>query len=377
MRDLQFAINLRTKHQVEYKTMKHSPTNNSRPATRNSNRPAFTLTELLIVIAIIAVLASLATAAAINAMNKAKTTRIALEIKELERSLLTFKEDFQTFPPNAVTEDGNATSVRQVESDITRAVKKMFPRATEPAELLKKLAGDPTANNPTPVNAGGRLLTGSVGGLSGGEALVFWLSGFSEDEQYPFSGTGGPSFVPNDGPELLENRNFIGEFDLTRFGPRDSNGAFAGRYITYQDPRDNSVTRRINLWTYTPANSEQPYIYFDVSKLKPQEMFPKYGFALLSITNPADTNAPLVRPIRRTVETSTGTVTTYQQTKFANDGKFQILHAGLDDAWGEPSQWEAIAQENSPTLFPTGPFTGDIADTLTNFTQGTLEAEQE
>ncbi|MEQ8837741.1 MAG: type II secretion system protein, partial [Lacipirellulaceae bacterium] len=79
--------------------MKHSPRKTSSPR-------GFTLTELLIVIAIIAVLASLATTAAINAMNRAKTTRVALEIKELERALLTFKEDNGTLPPNSLTPIG-------------------------------------------------------------------------------------------------------------------------------------------------------------------------------------------------------------------------------------------------------------------------------
>ena len=33
------------------------------------------------------------------------------------------------------------------------------------------------------------------GGMSAGEAVVFWLGGFSSDEKYPISGEGGPSYL--------------------------------------------------------------------------------------------------------------------------------------------------------------------------------------
>ncbi|QDS98024.1 type II secretion system protein [Adhaeretor mobilis] len=348
--------------------MSNSPTKN--------RRPAFTLTELLVVISIIAVLASLITAGAVNALNAAKRARIKLEIKEIERSLLTFKEDFGTFPPNAITNNGATPSLTQVRSDVTRAIKNWFSRANEPNELLEKLIGNPSAPTPSgssAMNQGGYL----ENGLSGAEAIVLWLSGFSDDEQRPFTGPGGPSYVPANGAEVLESRNFLYEFDVTRFGPRDDNGNFSGRFVEYED--SNGATRRINLWTYTPADSEQPYVYFDTSKLKPSEMLPKYDFELASRsdTSISGTGGTVIRPIRRRLETATGTITDYSQTKFVNQGTFQVLHAGLDDAWGETNDWNGFAGAEPGLLFPEGPFTGDIADTLTNFTQDTLEAEQE
>jgi hypothetical protein len=70
------------------------------------------------------------------------------------------------------------------------------------------------------------------------------------------------------------------------------------------------------------------------------------------------------------------------QIQFANKDKFQILHAGIDDEWGEEA-FEEMSIHNVGTndpdnylLFPNGPFTGEVADTLTNFSEGTLEASQ-
>jgi hypothetical protein len=59
------------------------------------------------------------------------------------------------------------------------------------------------------------------------------------------------------------------------------------------------------------------------------------------------------------------------------------LHCGIDDAWGEESfermTAENVVPANDPNaylLYPDGPFTGDVADTLTNFSEGTLEDAQ-
>jgi hypothetical protein len=62
----------------------------------------------------------------------------------------------------------------------------------------------------------------------------------------------------------------------------------------------------------------------------------------------------------------------FAQTKFVNQGKFQIMHAGLDDAWDEEGK-----RTFGNVLYPEGPFIGPIADNLTNFSDGTLESASE
>jgi hypothetical protein len=68
--------------------------------------------------------------------------------------------------------------------------------------------------------------------------------------------------------------------------------------------------------------------------------------------------------------------------EFVNSGKFQILHCGLDEAWGTEAfeRMSAIGLEqkggdpknvNEYLLFPDGPFTDEVADTIVNFTNTT------
>ncbi len=349
---------------------------------------AFTLTELLVVITIIAILASLITAAAVNALNASKRARISLEINQLGQSMEEFKNKYGAYPPNLLTpsglQDSKGNYIYNIhENDLVRAFKKAFPRSNEPPIIFRQLAGDSSVGGTA--DAGGYL----TNGLDGAEAIYFWLGGFSEDPQYPISGPGGPSFLSAQAEEI-EGRDRIYEFDLGRLGPRDENsGVFhdmtlsngTGRFIEYTINLNGvNQTRRINFWRYTPSGSKEPYVYFDASRHRAQvEVSPR--------TNPPtylveyapwcyETPDAVVRPLLRLNESIRNRI------EFANNNKFQILHAGLDDTWGPMGtafEMGNVGSQASPNviLFPAGPFTGDIADTLTNFTSGTLESAQE
>ena len=66
---------------------------------------------------------------------------------------------------------------------------------------------------------------------------------------------------------------------------------------------------------------------------------------------------------------------------FVNPDKYQILHCGIDDTWDTDDfdAFEKMSADNGvdrtmPSnflLFPTGPFVGEIADTIVNFTTET------
>ncbi|QEG34493.1 type II secretion system protein [Bythopirellula goksoeyrii] len=342
---------------------------NAHSAFRNPHS-AFTLTELLVVITIIAILAALITAGAVNALNAAKRARISVEINQLAQSMEDFKvgKQYGIYPPNGMNDSSNSflgNSIYQMTiKDFERAFKKAFPRHQEPLGLIQRLGG-----------ATGTLSNGNPSaldnGLNGAEAIYFWLGGFSDDPQYPISGPGGPSFISTsvDG-EILESRNRIYEFDLARLGPRTDAGVFDGRFITYNDPKDPSIERQINLWTYNPSGSERPYVYFDASRHDPME----YCINMTGLATSPDQIYALTKLREGFSSTATPVAKDYV---FVNKNKFQILHAGLDDAWGDMSPF-AMTQSNLPLiLFPEGPFTGDVADTLTNFTPGTLESAQE
>ncbi len=356
----------------------------------------FTLTELLVVITIIAILASLITAGAVNALNAAKRGRISLEINQLGQSMEEFKNRYNAYPPNGMNDGTNVLAI----NDFVRAFRKAFPRHQEHENLIRALAGA----NLTSATGEPSLLDG---GMTSAEAIYFWLGGFSEDPLFPLSGPGGPAFDPSTtAGEVLESRNRIYEFDLGRLGPRNDAGVFnatdlpnpgPGRFITYVNPLSTGGPRlRINLWTYNPSGSQQPYIYFDASRHDPVDYDLNLAGTDVQLNRNANSslksdylNSDLefIFGIKKVREGKANAVNP-QDIVYVNKGKFQILHCGLDDAWGAEMPASATDRKGfwafntdqfgvNVNVFPTGPFTGDIADTLTNFTPGTLESAQE
>jgi prepilin-type N-terminal cleavage/methylation domain-containing protein len=361
------------------------------PSQAPSIRRAFTLVELLVVITIIGILAALITAAGAGALKRARQARIKAEIDQIAMALQTYKDNAGAYPPNCQSDGpgtGNPLNEPQILTDVKRALKQAFPRHAESDELVAALVG---------LNSDGTLVaSGLRGGMSAGESLVFWLGGFSSDPKYPISGEGGPSYLASLGnQDPIESRKWIFPFEVARLQPRNNDNYFddsataGARYIEYADPRtpnDPSMRRRINFWQYVPAQSEQPYVYFDTSRHDPQ---PGLDPPAAASPNP---NALHVHAVKMRSD-STGAALPIQ---FANRGKFQILHCGIDDEWDDVDSdnelthfekkmsyhgvEEAMVDDpdlaESYLLFPDGPFTGEVADTLTNFSEGTLEASQ-
>jgi prepilin-type N-terminal cleavage/methylation domain-containing protein len=327
------------------------------------SRSAFTLTELLIVIAIIAILAGLIAAAAINALRRGREAGIQLEIRNLSAAVEEFKTDRGVYPPNAMN-PGTPAIAKLVQSDMQRTFAKAFQGSKEPAVLALALCGQNTA---------GGTNENLPNGMTAAEAVYFWLGGFSSDKNFPISGPGGPSF-PVTGPdanvEVLENRTGGYEFDLGRLGPRTDAGVFdasTNRFIVYEvdlnadgDVTDPGERRRINFWHVTPRGSEQPLVYFDTSRHKPYQYDPYAGPTVANVF-----------PIKK-VREGAAAASTMRDIAFIDD-KYQILHCGLDDDWGSFGVSASSTNDpKAPLLFPEGPFIGPTADTLTNFTDGTL-----
>jgi prepilin-type N-terminal cleavage/methylation domain-containing protein len=364
-------------------------------SVKTQPRSAFTLVELLVVITIIGILAALITAAGAGALKKARQTKIKAEVDQMDMSLQNFKNTYQAFPPNCQVDDvvqtgnepaGEPISEAQVLSDLNRQMKQVAARSREPDYLIRALAG--LANNDT------ANTTNLAGGMSAGEALVFWLGGFSSDDaRYPISGEGGPSYrIDNLTPGVtavqadpIESRKWIHPFEVTRLQPRTSDNFFDGsgnRFIEYtvringEDQR-----RRINFWQYTPAQSEQPFLYFDTSRHAPG--VPNGSSLIATYDPPAATSLNPSALHVHAIKTRSQSAGDAVQIQFANKDKFQILHAGLDDEWGT-DEFEKMSVHdigtNNPRqylLYPDGPFTGEVADTIVNFSDNTtLEASQ-
>jgi prepilin-type N-terminal cleavage/methylation domain-containing protein len=332
-------------------------------------RRAFTLTELLVVIAIIGVLASLTVTGVIAALNAAKRGRVLLEIKGLAAATENFKNDYGAFPPNGM-HNGNAAVVQRVSADYQKMGKKLSSRTnTQELEVLKALAGGAYSSSVvTTLELKGQ-------GMTAAEAVHFWLGGFSDDPQFPLSGPGGPSYSLAD-VEILEDRKIRYEFTLSRLLPRTEEGVFdesAGSYVEYQvdmngngNTNDAGEKRRINLWYYAPDGFEQPYVYFDCSRYKP------YVYDM-----PASPNTPIYAFKQRRQGMSPSAPLQAKDIALANGPRYQILHPGLDDAWGDFTYMSMQTPLNDLQLFPEGPFTGELADTLTNFADGEIADESE
>jgi len=353
----------------------------------NDNTPSgFTLVELLVVITIISILAALITVAAVGALRAMDRARIKADINEIGSGFDEYKNKSTAYPPNCQT-DGSSLPLIEADilNDLRRHIKQVAPRSQESDNLARILVGSTATGSDA-----GSYPRALPGGVAAPEAVVFWLGGFSSDPKYPISGDGGPSYdvtgvsAPDKAKrDPIESREWVYPFDVTRLGPRTPDGYFddsKGRYVEYTDPRDSTKTRRINFWQYTPAKSDQPYVYFDTSR------HPAGVITNGKITGPYDppaqtydTNNDLfyVYAFKKTAETPVPGTPVIQ---YINPDKFQVFHCGIDNAWDKDAFKRMAPRYNSMNvasgflLFPSGPFVGEFADTEVNFAvESTIE----
>ncbi|MCA9231277.1 MAG: prepilin-type N-terminal cleavage/methylation domain-containing protein [Planctomycetales bacterium] len=365
-----------------------APSSRSYPAAFRFPHSAFTLTELLVVISIIAILATLITGAAVNALNRAKQASITLEIQQLASAIEDFKNKNGAYPPNVFA---NATLSNNPEKNanaqtLLRFMKKVSQRSTE---FQINLTGSTPARNSTA--ASDNLYPIIDVGLSPAEALVFWLQGFSQDVTRPLTGTDLELTSIDDNGTTVNNVITIDSFEplyefdrgrlrISRFpdGRR--------RYLTVQR-LTAPFEVYIQLYEYLAPNSEEPFVYFDTSRETPEQVVNNWATTEFFYASP--TSGGNIFPLKKMRANAPSTLPTnkLQFVEYVNPDKFQVLHCGLDDAWGDFSastgaggQLDVSATNGNfipNLLFPTGPFIGDIADTVGNFGTGTLEDAQQ
>ena len=343
-------------------------------------------------ITIIGILAALITVAAVGALKAMQRTRIKAEINEVSSGLDEYKNKVTAYPPNCQTDASGPLIESEVLNDVKRHIKQIAPRGQESDDLARVLTGQAAVDSTSypPASTHSKL----VGGITSAEAVPFWLGGFSSDPKYPISGdNGGPSYsIPGQGTtgnnklDPIESRKWVYPFDVTRLGPRDSDGYFNGRFIEYKAP--NGAWRRINFWTYTPAKSQQPLLYFDTSRhpipVKNGNLYAVYDPPASTASDPGDLGQ--VFAFKKIAETQ---ATAAPLVQYINPDRFQIIHCGIDDAWDVGSfnkmgipRGNNLANNLSNIgqtmlLFPTGPFVGEMADTEVNFvTETTIEDAQ-
>ena len=361
-------------------------------AARSRRARGFTLVELLVVIAIIALLAGLLIAAAAGALGRSKETRIIAEMNQFSAALEDYRNTVGSYPPNTQFDDAaGPIEESRIFSSFKRHLKRVAPQHRERDSLLRALVGQGSGDQDDDANPN------LPGGMTAAEALVFWLGGFSGDPLYPISGVDGPSYSIQgvsaaDAARVdpIESRPWRLSINIDQVGPRDNDNFFddgdGRRYIVFRHPETNEP-RRINFWRLNAPDSPIPYVYFDASRGSsvtrendvPAATSLVGGSQSASLTNVYAIKTPKTSSVNE------------REFLLANDEKFQILHGGLDERWGvfpriDPSLTPPfgvdsvvlVNQSGGPLelLSPEGPWTLDLADTLTNFANGTLEDAQ-
>lgn len=232
---------------------------------------AFTLVEMLVVMAIIAILAGLLIPTIASAVKSARASAIALELDNLAQAMEAYKAKYHDYPPDFTNPQA-----------VVAHMKKAYPRST-----VNVVAWLSPASTLTPKPAD----------LDPAEAIVFWLREVSTNPRNPLSMSG-------------ESVNFF-DFDETRFVDLDGDG-----------------------WKeYVPKYAQgAPYVYFDGRELNGKYIYDgaSYGGGSMGVVRPFRSNIAIdARDNGRTQPN-----TAPNNTKWVDAGKFQIISAGMDNEYG-------------------------------------------
>ena len=255
-----------------------------------SRNSAFTLVELLIVIAIIGILASLATVGVMKALEKGKMVAARTEISQLEAAIAAAKQNLGgvDYLPSAIKLHSRADSLMADNTQIAINTKNFLTKAFGKSWI-------PLPNPTTLVYSStpymywmGAGYTGTYPiTLSGMEALVFWLGGV-RDANGTFQGfSSNPAAPWGTGNASYKLKGPFYEFDAVR--------------VLNNTP--TTVPTFVNSWNGS-------YAYFSSADYA--------GFT----TTPYSATAGTIKPLLRIT------------TAFYNPKTFQIISSGPDQAFG-------------------------------------------
>jgi prepilin-type N-terminal cleavage/methylation domain-containing protein len=309
---------------------------------------AFTLVELLTVITIIGILAGLATVAAYQAFGTAKGAAIKTDITNLESAFEQYKMNFGQYPPSDMT---NIDQIR-------RHLLKAFPRCNVDEEMKYIPRGDGTDYG-TPYTT---ATVDATNAMTPAQALAFWLRGFSSNKQKPLSALANP--------------------DVERIGLLE----FQGRLV-------NPNTK--DAWTaldpippvFKAPYGDQPYVYFEARSYLSHNLVP-----LPLSTSSTETCYPYMwdsngDEILDAKDWDANLNLVLDDTEFskiyANPKSFQIISAGVDGAFGNPTS--SVPKDfprngtpnkitvDVPKVYAFGEgYTDEDNDNMTNFSERAL-----
>lgn len=274
-------------------------------------RAGFTLVEALVVTAILAILFGLVTGAVMRGIITAEDTRVAVEIKQLENAITSFKTQFKVdYLPSSITLRTNLSSYPDNDPD-WQFLTTMWPR------LEKMKSGVPqfvdwaqVVNSPQqPPNRPNPAAAAFV--LQGHQCLAFFLGGRRFDNQQAqnlggYTGFSSNPTNPMAPPPPAGNEVPAGPF--YEFAVERIVNNLRGAFPAYKDP-------------YNPG---QPYYYFSAYRgnyVNPGRTVPD----MITVPLPNNRNGYVTAYRDWTVPGAQG-----QNGQFYNANRFQIFSAGRD-----------------------------------------------
>jgi len=294
---------------------RNSPMSFARLQTRTRHSSAFTLVELMIVIAIVGILASLVTVGVMKALERAKDVSARLEISQIEAAIAAAKQklNLNGLPTYLVIYENfvafNAAATNPANPD--------YIGASAALALLSKIyeSNNPLDWNPTTPTYKDWNGNGSQDGrieLFGSSALLFLLGGEIEATI-----TNGSKLIP-------KYRGFILK------SPKKPKGPF-------YEPSGNVWANSANYFSIYDSN-QTPYAYFDSGDYKncfdngQFSMNPKPPHPLFALTSAASIKPYCLKYLPSVLHPnnpSQGAIS------WVNPRSFQLISAGKDQTFGK------------------------------------------
>jgi len=314
------------------------------PPARHS-RSAFTLVELLVVIGIIGTITAISLPAIFGAIASARNAKTKAEIDMLHVALMSYKNEYGSFPPANMNGLWNGSSVNTA-----------HPAYKHLARIFPRLSEDTSASGPYP----------ALAQLSPAQALVFWLQGFYENPQYPLT----------NGNAGAGTRRKLFDFDESRLYSA-STYAFNGTPQTFA-ARTGPTAYPVYFTGHPTCGL--PYVYFDS---RCYTSAPGSDISYAATNTSGDTS--IASPYINSLPPVNGT---WGQQHMAGD-TFQLIAGGKDGRYGDSSINQAafpakstysLSWNNASYTYPSTKDTTNgrgHGDNLTNFSDRALASAVE
>jgi prepilin-type N-terminal cleavage/methylation domain-containing protein len=257
---------------------------------KQRRRAAFTLIELMVVVAIIALLVALVTAAVMRALKVVPETETRSDISQMQAAVAQFKARFQLAenPPSKLI------LYKQIGSYGTTQLE------VDSKAFLVKLWGDQIGAGNVQLDWDGNPGTPGPFTLEGHQCLVFFLGGIV---------TGSPPAPQG--------------FSKNPRNPTQAGGERNGPFFEFRPDKLQAVN---GFYCYLDPYGKKPYAYFSSYKL--DNGYNRYGTSPLA----SDCASLNVSPYQMQTPANT-------PTRYYNPRSFQIISAGKDLAFGPGGLW--------------------------------------